>query len=93
MKTWDILIRNSTISSGSAWDHLNNQGGGSGVETVSFVGNLSASIHTFECGYSIIKNELSSEIAESVLSSDVGNLNLSVSIVSNEITANILDEM
>jgi hypothetical protein len=28
MTAWEILLENSTIQVGTAWDHLNNQGGG-----------------------------------------------------------------
>ena len=31
---WEILTGNSTLPSGTAWEHLNNQQGGSGVGVV-----------------------------------------------------------
>lgn len=35
MKTvWELLIEHSSLSSGTAWEHLNNQVGGSGGETI-----------------------------------------------------------
>jgi hypothetical protein len=36
MTAWEILTGNSTLSSGTAWEHLNNQetGGGTVVENV-----------------------------------------------------------
>lgn len=38
MDAWETLIANSTLGSGDAWEHLNNQQGGGGISGVSVNG-------------------------------------------------------
>jgi len=44
MKTWDILTSKSTIASGTAFDHLMNQGGEGGLEKTVFVEQMTSAI-------------------------------------------------
>lgn len=47
MDAWETLTGNSTLPSGDAWEHLNNQtGGGEGGETVFLIGELSSNIQS-----------------------------------------------
>lgn len=40
MTAWEILTGNSTLLSGTAWDHLNNQGGGDVIINTTVYGEL-----------------------------------------------------
>jgi len=44
MTTWDVLIGNSSLPSGTAWDHLNAQTGGGSGEVVYIPASIKAMI-------------------------------------------------
>ena len=44
MTAWEMLTGNSTLSSGTAWDHLNNQTGGEVIINTTVYGELEVEI-------------------------------------------------
>lgn len=44
MTAWEILTAGSTLPNGTAWDHLNSQGGGGGPVTLNLYGVESAEL-------------------------------------------------
>jgi hypothetical protein len=72
MDAWEILYDNSTLASGDAWEHLNNQeGGGGGDITIS--GYISASIDQPTLS-SNITTILSANINTETLTAEVGGV-------------------
>lgn len=77
MSAWDILTSNSSINSGNAWQHLNNQNIGTGIVVntgaTCFIKNTSASIS--------IPASLRISVASSSVSTLVRSNNINVSIL------------
>lgn len=44
MTAWTTLIANSTLQTGTAWQHLQNQQGGGGPAQVTFVDNIDVEV-------------------------------------------------
>ncbi len=84
MSAWDILIANSTLPADAiAWDHLNNQAGGTGSgETIITGGFLTANIESI----------LTADIEGDELIMDTIYQELSMDLES-QLTANLEDEL
>ncbi len=95
MRAWDILRQGSTLSAGTAWEHLTHQGGSGPVVVMSMEGNLAAvpmaaSIPSSVCSASVERAELrantealpfAGSLVDVVLAAEVSDFSLSASIL------------
>ena len=84
MTAWAALVAGSTLTSGTAWDHLNAQGGGSQVV---YVDSLSASLVDGVLGGSIATHGLSGGVVDSTVSAIIENTPVSASIADGIMSA------
>jgi len=77
---WEVLKSNSTLLSGTAWDHLNNQAGGGGPATLSYIEGWDLEIEDMEYALQIDDQEVVLEIEDSdlVLELDSDDVDLEV---------------
>lgn len=81
MRAWDKLIESSTLQSGTAWDHLNSQGGG-GNEII-YIDSMDASF---------TETILSTVTTQEVLLAESIDVVLSVTSIEQELEANFQTE-
>ncbi len=86
MDAWEILYDNSTLTTGDAWEHLNNQEGGGGGDIIIVGGITTAHINTVLS--SNIDTVLSLNINSPVLTAEIGEVT-SVNISGGQHTVNI----
>ena len=65
MTAWESLVAGSTLASGTAWDHLNAQGGGSSGD-VYVVDAGSAELSALALAGSVVSAPMSADVAGSV---------------------------
>ena len=65
MTAWESLVAGSTIASGTAWDHLNAQGGGSSCD-VYVVDAGSAELSALALAGSVVSAPMSADVAGGV---------------------------
>lgn len=81
MRAWDKLIESSTLQSGTAWDHLNSQGGG---------GNEIIYIESMDASFT--ETTLSTVTTQEVLLAESIDVVLSVTSIEQELEANFQTE-
>lgn len=81
MRAWDKLIESSTLQSGTAWDHLNSQGGG---------GNEIIYIESMDASFT--ETILSTVTTQEVLLAESIDVVLSVTSIEQELEANFQTE-
>lgn len=65
MTAWESLVAGSTLASGTAWDHLNAQGGGSSGD-VYVVDAGSAELSAMALAGSVLSASMAADVAGSV---------------------------
>ena len=70
MTAWEILTAGSTLPNGTAWDHLNAQGGGGGPVTLNIYGETVAELEA-AMDADLEDNEITAEIETAELSAEL----------------------
>ena len=70
MTAWEILTAGSTLPNGTAWDHLNAQGGGSGPVTLNIYGETVAELEA-AMDAELEDNEITADIETAELSAEL----------------------
>lgn len=91
MTAWDELIRGSTLTVGTAWDHITHQAGGTGGGKTIVVEAMAASISAVTLTMDVDDTSTSAVILSSVLDSNVASLVLAGTITSLGLAASVQD--
>lgn len=106
MRAWDKLTSGSTLPDGTAWDHLNAQGGGGGIVYVesmaanlveaALVGSIEQEVLSAEMTTVVLSAKLSEQVLEAgiqvvALDADFVDLEFSGSTISMNLSANIVE--
>ena len=70
MTAWEILAAGSTLPNGTAWDHLNAQGGGCGPVTLNIYGETVAELEA-AMDAELEDNEITADIETAELSAEL----------------------
>ena len=70
MTAWEILTAGSTLPSGTAWQHLNAQGGGGGPVTLNIYGETVAELEA-AMDAELEDNEITADIETAELSAEL----------------------
>lgn len=70
MTAWEILTAGSTLPNGTAWDHLNAQGGGGGAVTLNIYGETVAELEA-AMDAELESGELAAELETAELSAEL----------------------
>ena len=89
MTAWEDLVANSTIPSGTAWQHLQAQGGG-GTDIV-YLETMTADISEFVLATAIIAEVITANITEEILSANISDETLSANIEVENLSTTISD--
>ena len=96
MRAWDRLIAGSTLTSGTAWDHFNAQGGGETVYVDRLFGDMadmaiSASLQNSLMSATVLDSSLSASISMSTLSANIVTQGIGAGIVDTSLSAGVTD--
>ena len=84
---WENLVAGSTLTSGTAWGHLNAQGDGG--ETV-YVDRISGSMSAMVLGASLQTQEMTAGITDGAMTSTIGGETLTAGIIVQDIGSSIV---
>lgn len=102
MTAWEELIRGSTLTVGTAWDHITHQAGGTGGGKTIVVEAMAASVSALMLNMdvddaptsaAILSSVLDSNVASLVLAGTITSLGLAASVQNAETRANVLEEV
>ena len=70
MTAWEILTAGSTLPNGTAWEHINAQGGGGGPVTLNIYGETVAELEA-AMDAELEENEITADIETAELSAEL----------------------
>ena len=94
---WANLVSGSTLTTGTAWDHLEAQGGGGETVYVDLISGhmtnmaLSASTQTDTLDAGIIDSALSASVSMSTMSANIITQGIGAEIVDTSLSAGVTD--
>lgn len=88
MRAWDKLVAGSTLHLGTAWDHLNAQGGGGSVV---YIEHMSANLAEVELSGYAVTEALTASMTEVLLSAEFFDQMIDVNFRSIDLDSNFIE--